>query len=433
MRISTQQFYRTNTNILNNSQQTMLQEQMKIASGKRIESPSDDPVGAARIALLENRISRTDRYESNAEFASNVLTTHEATMKTFGDIGIRLKELQVRGGDLTLNREGRKALADEASQLLNQMVSLANSKDPNGDYIYSGNQTRIQPITQSGTTYTYNGDDGQRSVNISSGMEMPVSDSGYDLFMNLANADGNFTVTTGWDITASTDPEYPFRTAFNGVAGFPLVTTANTGTKAITSTEIYDRDLYVDNIDNYFIKFDTTGADPTYTVYDSNAQVVVTPTTFTEGDPIQFRGVQVDFDVTGSIANNDIFHISPEPRESIFATVQDMITNFERPTSSQNDYDVITEENENLLYQIDLMINHFSDAQTVIGARQNSIELSRITNTEVILSAKETIGLIGDTDIIDSVTKLNAFSVSLQAAQQTFAQVQRLTIFNFIS
>jgi flagellar hook-associated protein 3 FlgL len=51
----------------------------------------------------------------------------------------------------------------------------------------------------------------------------------------------------------------------------------------------------------------------------------------------------------------------------------------------------------------------------------------------VIISAKETIGLIGDTDIIDSVTKLNAFSVSLQAAQQTFAQVQRLTIFNFIS
>ena len=162
----------------------MLQEQMKIASGKRIESPSDDPVGAARIALLENRISRTERYESNAEFAANVLTTHEATMKTFSDIGIRLRELQVRGGNLTLEREGRKALADEATQLLNQMVSLANSKDPSGDYIYGGNQTRIQPITQSGTNYIYNGDDGQRSVNISSGMEIPVSDSGFDLFMN---------------------------------------------------------------------------------------------------------------------------------------------------------------------------------------------------------------------------------------------------------
>ena len=192
-----------------------------------------------------------------------------------------------------------------------------------------------------------------------------------------------------------------------------------------------DRDLYVRNIDNYFLSFQVGGT-TTYTIQNSDGQTVEGPSEYTSGDPIEFKGIKMTLSSTGTIANNDVFQISPTPRESIFTTIQSMITNLRTSTSSQEAQDSVNQENQNLLYQINALINHVSSVTAVVGSRQNSIERAQELNEEVILSAKSVISELEDTDMISAISKLNAYTISLQAAQQSFIKIQGLSLFNFI-
>jgi flagellar hook-associated protein 3 FlgL len=428
MRISTLQFYKNSTNLLLNRQQSILEEQQKIATGKRIQSPSDDPVASARISLLESRISRNDRFISNAEFAQSTLNLADSNLQVLDELGFRLKEIQVRSISV-IGNDAKQALATEVEQILEQMLAISNSKDQNGNYIYGGSINQQQPFQKSGTTVFYNGDDSQRKVNISNDLQVPVSDSGYDIFMNIKSADP-FAIATyaGFD-TGVGQPEYAFREVAGNVP-FSTFNATNTGTAVIDDVSVTDPDNYIRNIDNYFIRFDTAGP-TTYTVYDSDGNTVQAATTYTVGTPIEFNGLSITLDA-GTVDNGDNFHIQPPPRESTFDTVQRMITNLNREGTTPAERDIINEENDSILFQIDEMINHFTNQLTLVGSRQNNIDRAQQFNDEIEITSKQTISLLEDTDMVEAITKLNGYTVSLQAAQQSFARVQQLSLFNFI-
>lgn len=420
MRISTLQFYKNNTQLITSSQQSLLLEQQKIATGKEVQSPSDDPVVAAQLSLLESRLSRTERYTNNANLAQDTLSINDSNLSILEEIGIRLKEIQIRSVS-ALNDEARAALSIEAREILNQMVSIANTKDSNGRYVYGGNQSMQSPITQSATGYVYNGDDGQQHVSVSNSLQVAVSDSGFDLFMDLPSANhNNITINSGFN-TGAGQPQYQYR-ALAGSAPFSGLNAVNGGTAAVTDTTITEYGLYTENIDDYFIHFDTPAS---YLVYDSNGNTVQGSTPYTAGNPIEFNGLSVT--VTGVPNANDNFHIKPTPRESVFDTVQRMVDNLNTPQAA-----VDQKDNDSILFQVNNLINHFTDFRTTVGARHNTVEKAQLINEEVAFSAKKTISLLRDTDMVEAISELNAYSLSLQAAQQSFAKIQQLSLFNFI-
>ena len=424
-RISTQQYYKRNTDLINTAYSRLLTKQDQIASGKKVQTPSDDPVAAARINLLNERLSRTERYAKNATSALDTLSIHEGNLNTMNNIFTKLKELHIQGGNGSYSAADRQALSNEVEHMLDQMVSMANTKDASGRYIYGGSQSASIPITQSGTTFNYNGDDGQRTANITSGLKIATSNSGYDLFMNIGNSNGDFSTSGSFNSATSSDSEYPFRNI-----GFSDHT--NTGSKTISSTNINDRDLYERNIDTYFIEFDTTGASTTYDVYDSDGQSVVSGAEFTEGEPIQFNGIEVTFDTANVLGNGDIFKLSPKPKESIFETVQSIISHLGRSGTTDAEKLLINEEHSALSHQMDKILEHLTNNQASAGSRQQSILLAQETNDEMIFSSKSTIALLEDVDIAEAAIELNGISISLQAAQQSFAKIQELSLFNYI-
>lgn len=424
-RLSTLQYYKRNTEFINSAYKNVLEQQKAIASGKRIQTPSDDPVAAARINLLDERLARTERYKQNADTALDTLAIHEGNVNSMTGLITKLREVQVQSGSAIYNTSDKQALSTDVNNMLEQLMSIANTKDASGRFIYGGSVSASAPITRSGTTYTYNGDDSQRHVNITSGLEIASSDSGYDLFMDIDNGNGNFTVTTGFSSATSADPEYPFRNI--GIADH-----TNTGSKTITSTTMYDRDLYLRNIDDYFIEFDTSGAPTTYTVYDSDGQTVVNAATYTNGTPIQFNGIEVTFDSINPVGNGDIYRLSPQPKESIFDTVQRMIINLGQNPQTTQERQSYNEENNSLLFQLEQVLNHVTNMQASVGSRMQSIERAQETNEEIILSSKSTISLLEDVDVVQAATELNSYTFSLQAAQQSFARIEDLNLFNFI-
>lgn len=424
-RVSTLQYYKRNTDFINTAYQNVLAKQGQIASGKKVQTPSDDPIAAARINLLKERLDKTERYSKNADSAQDALSNHDSNVGSMMDMVARLKALQIQAGNGGYTLNDRQALAIEVRGMLDQLVSLANSKDASGRYIYGGGISDTKPITLSGDTYVYNGDDSQRKVDISSGLQIASSDTGYDLFMNIANGSGDFTTSTGFTSALSTDPEYAFR-------DIGLSDHTNTGTKTITDTSIYDRDLYLKNTDTYFVKFDTSGSPTTYSVYDSDGQTVVSAANYTDGTPIQFNGIEVTFDSTNALGNGDIYSLRPNSKQSIFETVQNMLTNLGQNPLTDEDKQVYNNQRQGITFQLDQILNHFSTIQASVGSRMQSITRAQETNDEIIFSSQSTISQLEDIDIAQAASELSGYSFSLQAAQQSFARIQDLSLFNFL-
>ncbi|MEJ2378305.1 MAG: flagellar hook-associated protein FlgL, partial [Pseudolabrys sp.] len=120
------------------------------------------------------------------------LNIEDSTLSSAVDLLQRARELAVQGNNGTQSAADRKAIATEVRQLADSMMGLANTKDANGEYLFAGYKTQQQPFSSNGAgPYTYNGDQGQRSVQIGPTRQVATSDSGQDVFMNVPGGSGS--------------------------------------------------------------------------------------------------------------------------------------------------------------------------------------------------------------------------------------------------
>ncbi len=195
MRISTAYLAQRGVNSLLEQQTRLANIQEQIATGKRIIKPSDDPSGIAQILRLNEAISVTDQYQRNADNASNRLTLEESTLDDVQDTLLRIRELALQGNNSTLSQQDRASLALEVRERLDGLLSLANTRDTNQNFLFSGYKVTTRPFSQAADgSYVYSGDQGQRSLQISSGRNIADADSGNDVFVNIKNGNGKFQV-----------------------------------------------------------------------------------------------------------------------------------------------------------------------------------------------------------------------------------------------
>ena len=193
MRISTNQFYQSGLNNILDQQQSLSEVQNKISTGLRVTKPSDDPLATINIINLEQEIAVTERYNKNIDIATANLSTEETVLQQVTDIMQRVRELTLSAGNATYGNTERNALAVEMKELLSQIVGLANYKNSSGDYMFAGHKIDITPFTQDASgAYIYNGDQGVRNVQISTSTQLAINDSGYSVFQNILNGNGDF-------------------------------------------------------------------------------------------------------------------------------------------------------------------------------------------------------------------------------------------------
>lgn len=200
MRISSQQIFQ---NSVQRMQETSIQQaktQEQLSTGKRVNRPSDDPVAASRMLQLEQELARTEQYQRNIDFAENRLEQEDSTLSSMNDLLVRVRELTVQSGNGSLTDEDRSYISAELSQRLDQLAGLANSRDSNGQYVfggYSGDNPPyakvVDPLTDT-AAWSYQGSDltnlpnvpeelqHQRSLEIDTGVKVPISDSGKRIF-----------------------------------------------------------------------------------------------------------------------------------------------------------------------------------------------------------------------------------------------------------
>ncbi len=226
MRLSTSQIYQQAVTAMQTKQADLSKTQLQLATGQKLLAPSDDPSAATRILDLNNVIETTTQYQRNADFADTRLSLEETVLSDVGNILQRARELSVRANNDTLSAGDRKAIAVEVKTNIEALVQLANSQDANGEYLFSGFKTDTIPFTDNGAgNFSYDGDQGQRSLQIGARRQVTVGDSGDEVFMKVDDGAGG--------VSSMFDTLYDFMTDLE--ANNPSTTTITRLDSAIDS------------------------------------------------------------------------------------------------------------------------------------------------------------------------------------------------------
>ena len=166
-----------------------------------------------------------------------------------------------------------------------------------------------------------------------------------------------------------------------------------------------------------------------YEVRDS-ANVLVTTGTYQPGSAIEFRGIE--FSLDGLPAAGDAFDVAPSPYQSIFSSVQQMISAVETVVFDDQTRAALNNGINAGLQDIDQGIGNVLDVQTRIGSRLAAIESQVDSNGAFALTVQDTLGSIEDLDYAEALSRLSLESTTLEAAQRSFVATQRLSLFDYL-
>lgn len=187
MRISTSMMFELSQSAMQSRQSDLTKIGEQMSSGKRIVSPSDDPRAASQALVVKQDQAIQSQYDSSRTSATATLSAQESTLQSVTDLMLKAKELVVQGSNGTLTDTDRESIATQMEGLYDQLVGLANSKDSNGLYMFSGSQGDVQPFTadtdaDGNFAMTYAGDDKALNMQVDASRSMNVNATGSDVF-----------------------------------------------------------------------------------------------------------------------------------------------------------------------------------------------------------------------------------------------------------
>ena len=398
MRISTSQFIQQGLSQILTQQRQIADTQEQLATGRRVVRPSDDPAAATRSLSLRESIATLQQYNDNNDFAQSRLQAEEVALISAGDLLQRARELAIQANNATQTNETRAGTAVELQGILDGLLSAANTRDANNEYIFAGYRTAAPPFVQTGSGFSYIGDQGVREIQIGASRQIAMGDSGAAVFFDIAN--GNGTFATG-------------------------ASQANTGNGIIDIGSVTDISSYIP--DDYTVTFTSASA---YDVTDSSGVAVVTGGTYTSGQSIEFLGIQAV--VTGQPATGDTFTFASSTGQDVFTTIQGLVTILNTTVTDPSSQAGLNNGISSALANIDQALNNVLQTRSSVGSRLNALDDQLNINSIFQFEAQTSLAGIEDIDFAEVISRFNQQLVSLEAAQQAFVQVQRLSLLNFL-
>ena len=308
MRISTLQYFKTGVGSIQAARDSLSITQQKIATGKSILTPSEDPIRSTQVLKINEELSLNMQFQENISFAIGKNELEDSVVGSTIDALQRVRDLVVQANSDALSDQDRRGIGIEIESLLDQMVSLFNTRDGSGEYMFAGYQGSSAPfVQQPGGGYEYLGDDGTRSIQISQGSVIEVSDSGKSIFVDVKSANNTIytypspnntavpaaNISTGLVVNQDEfDAAYP--EDFNIIFNDPLV---NQNQRTFTITQRSD------------------GA-PVFGTRPGGYMINVP---YNDGELLEFSGVE--FFITGDPEPGDTFFIESSATESTLDTV----------------------------------------------------------------------------------------------------------------
>lgn len=171
--------------------ENLLKTQRQIATQKRINKSSDDPIGMGQVLGYRTNLAATDQYQENIEQGKTRLEFNEATLDLVSDLVNTARRLAADYSGSSLSIGERQSVALQVKDLYDQVMQMANSK-LNGNYIFSGHATNAVPFSRDANfNAAYNGDDGELRIMVSDNVEVNIVADGRNIFQDAANGGVN--------------------------------------------------------------------------------------------------------------------------------------------------------------------------------------------------------------------------------------------------
>ena len=402
-RISTYMMFQRSLTAMLDQQGRVSDTQIQLSTGRRVLAPSDDPAAAARVIGLNEAIGTVEQYQSNSNRVRSRLENEESILDGAVNALQRARELAVQGNNDTLGQGDTRAIAMEIRQLLDQVFSLANTRDGDGEYIFAGYQSKTRPFTRDGGTFSYQGDLGQRMLQISPDRRVADRDDGFGIFMDIPTeptASGNSIAATGFGAIAAGDIVIDGGNGNGPVSLGAIPAAADAGERA----------RQLETAINEVVE--QTGVRATLNSDGTTLTLTSVGST----------GIDVTLSGSATLANTGLQDIAAvdTPRD-IFSTLDQLATELEqnRPVDR---------------YIADLRhaLDNVLTTQTKIGARLNTIDQQGEINEDLKLSLEKHRSAEQDLDYAEAIARFERQMTALQAAQQSYVKIKGLSLFNYL-
>ena len=434
MRISTSQIYENGAKNIQRSQSALYRLQNQMSTGRRILSPSDDPVAAAQALIVTQSLGVNTQHAANQGNASAQLGLVDNKLSSLTDLLQSIRDRVVQAGNTTLGDSGRQAIADELESNLADLLGIANSTNGTGEYLFSGYQGATQPFAINGSgIVSYSGDDGERLLQVASSRQMAVNVAGSDLFMNATSGNGVFVAATGG----------------NGAGN-------NQGTATITAGSVLDQQKWQGAVSQLpgnptlQIQFSVVGGVTSYQLYDATPAIPVAlsaATPFISGQAISLTTTMpsppatlppgTDFGsqvvVTGKPEAGDTFTVKASSNQSLFQTVQSLIGTLRTPVGNTT-YTATQLSNDlaGQLTNIDQAMSNVSRVQTTVGTQMRELDSLESMSSDLDIQYQATLLDLQGLDYAKAASEFIMQQTNLEAAQKSFMQVSGLSLFNYL-
>ena len=192
MEMSTNLFFDRAISQMGLTQDRLSQTQMQLSTAKQVIKPSDAPDKSATITRLKSAIDRQNAYVNTINAVKDKLSQQETAADNASSLLYRLKELTVQAANDTYNAADRKSIDIEVRQLRDQLLSLANTQDVNGNYIFSGSRVgKLAFATNQDGKVVYQGDQTVSAAGVGEQSMVDTNRAGTNPFDKLVRADAN--------------------------------------------------------------------------------------------------------------------------------------------------------------------------------------------------------------------------------------------------
>jgi len=414
MRTGTANMFDSAVRNIGTRQTELLQLQENLTSGKRVVRPSDDPTSAANAERALNRISRITADQRALESQRNAITQAEAVLGDVTNALHRFRELVVSAGNASHSPAERRSIALELQGLRDQVFTLANTNDTNGMPLFSALGSALAPFVgpqASAPDYTFNGLPGQSA---STDVSIPYALDGDSAFMLQSARDG------AYNVTLDTPPANRTLTTSGVTIANAALITGNSHQIAVTGIDS------TTTPGTTVVSYDVTETLPDTTTVTTSYVDVGYPT----GSPasISVQGLAgLNLTLQGDPAVGDTLSVSPNP--SLFSVLDDAIRDIREAPNNNAALQAVGQA----LHNVDIGMERVSAARGQAGDLLNRVDRISGNQEKRSIQLEADRSRAEDLDMVKGISQFNTQQTGYQAALQTYAKVQQLSLFNFIN
>ncbi len=407
MRVATAHSYDTTIAQITKRQAEMAAQQERISSGKRVMRASDDPVAAALSEAVQTRLSRVQTDQRALESSRTSIQQAESALGEAGDLVQRVRELIIAGGNAGYGSTEREALAKEIEGLREQLFAAANRQNSAGQGLFGGLGGSPTPFVQEfGSGSNEVRFDGQRGQKAAGDNQLPNAMDGESIWMRVPAGNGTFSI----DLAAG-----------------------NTGGVRSDTGQVSNPSALTGH--DYRIDFSGSAGSMQYSVVDVTTGTPVPGQTgmpYGAGSLIEFDGMS--FRLSGEPRAGDQVDITPSTAPTdMFRVMQDAIDTLRLDNGSSGDAALRTHNLGRALAELD------AGHERMLMARAQAGEwLSRADSMGDLLGDREADHTIEnsqlvDVDLVKAYSEFKTMEVGAQAALQSYASIQKLSLFQYLS